>query len=225
MRPPMGGQTDRRVVVLIARGGDPLPRTVPGVEPVRVPTAYEAFAEVLAAPTDALVVDLGALAARHGRLIARVRELGVEIFAVGAGRAGLDAETLSGVRLASRAELPALLEAHLHTAAEPEPDEPEGGAAQTHPARSEPAGGAEARPPQPVRREPPGPEAKAEPAKPAGPEPSGNERGAQRRREAPGDGDEGAYIAERRRKLTGQREGASALLSPDELAALLENEQ
>jgi hypothetical protein len=80
-----------------------------GVEVVRVTTAYEAAAELIAAPAAALVVDLRLLGPRHLRLLTIARESQVEILAVGGLPPGMNSEDLSGVRLTSRADLPATL--------------------------------------------------------------------------------------------------------------------
>src|ERR1035437_4260581 len=76
---------------------------------VVVPCAYEAAAELLAAPTLALVIDLRALGRRHLRLLDIARQLGVEILASGPLPAGMNADELSGVRLVSTAGMAAEL--------------------------------------------------------------------------------------------------------------------
>jgi hypothetical protein len=80
-----------------------------GVEVVRVSTAYEAAAELIAAPAAALVVDLRLLGPRHLRLLTIAREGQVEILAVGGLPAGMNSEDLSGARLLSRSDLTAAL--------------------------------------------------------------------------------------------------------------------
>ncbi|MFB3894502.1 MAG: hypothetical protein ACE15C_21075 [Phycisphaerae bacterium] len=89
------------------------------VQCVAVACAYEAAAEILAAPTLALVVDLRALARRHLRLLEIARHLGVEILASGPLPAGMNAGDLGGVRLIALADLPA--ELGRLAAAEPRP--------------------------------------------------------------------------------------------------------
>ncbi|MDY6913489.1 MAG: hypothetical protein SVT52_03415 [Planctomycetota bacterium] len=76
---------------------------------VHVSSAYEAAAELLAAPTAAMVVDLQMLSLRHLRLLKIAREMDVEVLAVGSLPAGLTAEQLSGVRLVSIDDLPNVL--------------------------------------------------------------------------------------------------------------------
>jgi len=83
----------------------------PAVELVRVTSGYEAAAEVLAGPVAAVVVDLRALTARHARLVGLARRHGAEVWAVGRLAAETDAEDLSGLRLVSRGDLPAMLSA------------------------------------------------------------------------------------------------------------------
>ncbi|MHC4294786.1 MAG: hypothetical protein ACYSTL_04310 [Planctomycetota bacterium] len=73
---------------------------------VRVSTAYEAAAEILAATTAALVIDLRLLPERHLRLLEIARQRKTEILAVGSVPSGLTSENLSGVRLVSLADLP-----------------------------------------------------------------------------------------------------------------------
>ncbi len=80
-----------------------------GIEVVRVTTAYEAAAELIAAPAAALVVDLRLLGPRHLRLLTIARESQVEILAVGGLPPGMNSEDLSGVRLTSRADVAATL--------------------------------------------------------------------------------------------------------------------
>jgi hypothetical protein len=73
---------------------------------VCVSGAYEAAAELLAAPSAALVLDLGLLWPRHFGLLRVAREMGAEMLAFGTAVAGVDSEQLTGVRLVSRARLP-----------------------------------------------------------------------------------------------------------------------
>lgn len=99
-----------RVVALV--GETPVPGLgegelcAEGVRVVRVGGAYEAAAELLAAPAAALVVDLRLLLPRHVRLLEVARGLEAAILAVGVVPAGLDAETLRGVTFLSPGELP-----------------------------------------------------------------------------------------------------------------------
>jgi len=85
-----------------------------GVVCVHAPSGYEAAAELLAAATTALVVDLRLLAGRHLRLLELARDLHVEVFAVGSLPIGMTAEDLSGVRLMARGDLPAAVRALAH---------------------------------------------------------------------------------------------------------------
>ena len=77
---------------------------------VHVTSAYEAAAELLAAKTAALVVDLGMVTARHVRLLAVARDLKVSVLGVGAPPADVEAESLLGVRVVSREALSAAVE-------------------------------------------------------------------------------------------------------------------
>jgi len=98
-----------RVVVLAS--GMPADREahVSVGEYIGVPTAYEAAAEILSAPTAALVVELRLLAGRHMRLLEIARRMEVEILAVGAVPPGLTGEDLNQVRMMARADLPQAL--------------------------------------------------------------------------------------------------------------------
>ncbi len=76
-----------------------------GLTCTRVPTAYEAAAEILRGPVAVLVIELRLLHRRHGRLLELARRHGVEILGVGGLLPNLDADALSGVRLVGRAVL------------------------------------------------------------------------------------------------------------------------
>ena len=112
----VGGTSSRRTRVVALLRGPGLPGCgltdlqKDGVEWVPVGSAYEAAAEILAAPTAALVIDLRAMGPRHVRLIEIARQMGVEMFASGALPIGMSAEELSGVRLVAGRDLPAMLE-------------------------------------------------------------------------------------------------------------------
>lgn len=80
------------------------------VEAVQVDSAYEAAAEILAAPVAALVIDFRAAAAPGAALLGVARQMDVPMLGVGAVPTGLTIDDLSGLRLISRAELPAELE-------------------------------------------------------------------------------------------------------------------
>ncbi|NLW86069.1 MAG: hypothetical protein GXY38_04280 [Planctomycetes bacterium] len=159
---------------------------------VRVSSAYEAVAELLAGPVSALVADLRLLGPRHLRLLDIARSNHVRIFGVGAIPPGLTVEDLNGVLLVSRAALPAALAGVVKPAVQaPAPSQPE--------------------PPAPQPQEPQ-PKPQAGPAKPAAvpahrrplepkPQPAGQQQDQ--------------YASENTRNL----------LSADELAALLGDEQ
>ena len=76
-----------------------------------VGSAYEAAAELLAAPTVALIVDLRLLTAKHLRLLEIARQMGMEMFGVGAICGAMTADQLSGLRLVSRSDLPDAIKA------------------------------------------------------------------------------------------------------------------
>lgn len=73
---------------------------------VRVPNGYEATAEILAEDAAALLIDLRALGSRHLRLLEVARETGVEMLVVGTMPAGMSSDVLSGARLLARSDLP-----------------------------------------------------------------------------------------------------------------------
>jgi hypothetical protein len=77
----------------------------------RVASAYEAAAELLAGTAGALVIDLSQLRRAHLPLLAIAREHGVEAIGVGPLGEELTSEELSGLRLAGRAELTLLVAA------------------------------------------------------------------------------------------------------------------
>lgn len=135
------GQLPTRVVVLTTSTVSIAPLQGIEIELVTAATAYEATAEILAAPTVALVVDLRLVGERHLRLLEIARKMETEVLAVGAVPAGLTGEDLSGVRLTARAEVGSVLgrlvrnaSQEISTAAaeppderdcnEPEPDDP-----------------------------------------------------------------------------------------------------
>lgn len=76
-----------------------------GIQCIRVATGYEAAAELIAAPSIALVIDLRLLGPRHLRLLQIARDLSVEMLAVGAVPPSMTPEDLSGLRLMSREAL------------------------------------------------------------------------------------------------------------------------
>jgi len=117
---------DVRIVVLSQDASLAWPTAAPG-EPVafaHTSSGYEAAAELLAAPTTALVIDLRFLAGRHLKLLEVARDLGVAVFGVGSLPIGMTAEDLSGVRLVARRDLPQAVAA-LAPAPSPRPAPPE----------------------------------------------------------------------------------------------------
>ena len=81
------------------------------LECVVVGSAYEAAAELLAAPTIALIMDLRLLPVGHLKLLEIARQLGMEMFGVGVLPASMTADELSGLRLVSRRDLPETIKA------------------------------------------------------------------------------------------------------------------
>jgi hypothetical protein len=78
----------------------------PSVRVVAVGSGYEAAAEVLASPAEALVIDFRAMSAAHQRLLDTARALGMQILGIGKVPSELSADALSLVRLVSQADLP-----------------------------------------------------------------------------------------------------------------------
>jgi len=124
---------------------------------VRVSSAYEAAAEILADPPAALVLDLRALTGRHVRLLEIARERHVEMLAVGALPSDLTADELSGVRLTARKDLAGAIERLTarpsRPAGRPEPIPAATGARPTSPKSAELPVPAEAPPSVPARDE------------------------------------------------------------------------
>jgi len=83
----------------------------PALECVRVASAYEAAAELLAGPVEALVIELRLLRTCHLRLIEIARRAGAKVWGVGAAPPWVADGRLSGVQTTSRAELVRTLEA------------------------------------------------------------------------------------------------------------------
>lgn len=135
-----GSDNSPRVrVVALSRQGSL--RVVAGLELVTCISAYEAAAEILAAPASALVVDLGDLLPRHMGLLDLARRRGLEMFAFGSGQLPLSAEDLNGLRLVSLSELPMALECLLPSPpARPAELDPPGKCAEATlaPAKSQP---------------------------------------------------------------------------------------
>jgi hypothetical protein len=216
-----------RVVVLSADApGGAFPAQAPAtVECIRVQSAYEAAAEMIAAPTMAVVIDLRLMNPRHLRLLQIARERGVEMLAVGGIPSGLTAEDLSGVRLTARADLKAVLDGLLaeQTARASLAPLEEGqyvAEGPPRPAEREPAPSAPAAdaggPPAP-RRPAASP---AEPAEAAG-ERTAAPTSAATPRPPPG---APAAPAEKAPFPAPQARSPRTVLTPDELAALMEDE-
>jgi len=209
---------------------------------VRVPSPYEAAAEILAAPAAMLVVDLPSLGRSHGRLVKIAREMGLEVLGVGKLPAGMEAGQLAGVRLIGRDELEQtiqdLAEQQRATPAPPAPEPVQAGeyAPEPEPAPFEPADFSQAPGAEQVldedlayleeqpHAEPP-PETFADQQYEAEPPP---ETPADEQHEA-----EPAAQVEDEPALADAKEPSPAppsasaenLLTPEELSALLENEQ
>jgi len=95
-----------RVVMLCAAGRQSPAPAATGIDCVTVGSPYQAAAEILAKPTTAVVIDLRLLSVDHLQLVRIARQMDTEVFAVGAVPAGLTSEDLSGVRLIARSDLP-----------------------------------------------------------------------------------------------------------------------
>ena len=115
----------------------------PSVRVVTAPSGYEAAAEILAWPAEALVIDFRAMSAAHHRLLDTARALGMQILGVGKVPGDLPPDALSRVRLVSQADLPDALREILSAetaAAAPAADAPRaGGGGQAAAAKSAPA--------------------------------------------------------------------------------------
>ncbi len=75
-------------------------------------SGYEAAAEMLAAPTDAILLNVGFLTKRHIGLLNLARKMNIEIIGVSAPSTniGLDAHELSEVRLVATSDLQGTIE-------------------------------------------------------------------------------------------------------------------
>lgn len=104
---------------------------------IRVSSGYEAAAELLAAPAEAMVVDLGRITPAHAPLLDLANRLDVPVVAFGTVSADLASEQLSRIRLASAERITEVLDEALQLG------RPEQGLAEAEPA------GADASPPQP----------------------------------------------------------------------------
>ena len=191
---------------------------------VRAASAYEAAAEILAAPAAMLVVDLPSLGKRNARLVEIARQMGLEIVGVGRLPAGMEAAQLAGVRLMGRDELDqaiqALTEQHRVTPA-PEPVEAGEPAPQPETAHFEPVDV-----PQTLDAEQTFEEDLAYLEEPAQAEPP-PETSADRqyKAEAAAQADDGHAPADAEEATPAPTPAsAEGLLTPEELSALLENE-
>lgn len=201
------GPAPARTVFLAREGG--AVGAVPG-GCVRVSSPYEAAAELLCAPTAVLVVELSLLSRRHLPLLALAREMEVDLLGVGALPGDLTADELAGVRLTSADELVHEVARSARRWAETPPESTE---------------------PRSPHRQPEGawephPAARREAAASASPEPPPDQ--------AEDEAEAGFWRSEREppapepepRDEKGEEESphhARHLLSPEELAALLED--
>ncbi len=187
-----------------------------GVEVARVPSGYEAGAEILAAPVAAMVIDFRALSAAHGRLLDVARRMDVAMFGVGPLPIGMSTEELSGIFLVSTVDLPGALD-RLAAAAAKAPE------------AAEAAGGGEVAPPE----APPPPPPVREPQAPKRPRKKRARRKKAAKRAARGKAERGtepdtaapaaASPAEDQPRPAAPQ-APSDLLTPEELTALLEDE-
>ncbi len=197
---------------------------------IRVHSAYEAAAELLIAPADAMVIELACLQAPHLKLLELARSKNIEILGVGQFPASLTSDDLSGVRLTSLTDLPAAIaaiESHDTHAAPPQIEHP-----IIQPPTFEPRTETY-QPPQPITEEiiippaaAPAPQAETAEQTPAAGEyipiepPASQSEAAQERLAA------GEYIPieppPTRDDIPGSLDG---LLSPEELSALLEDDE
>ncbi len=109
----------RRVIALLpaAAAG---PEAHSTIELVRVRSGYEAAAEMLSAPTAALLVDLGRIGPTHLPLLALARKLEMPVVAFGTISADLPTGDIRQLTLVSPPGVSAALADALHLA-EPEP--------------------------------------------------------------------------------------------------------
>ncbi|MBS3734583.1 MAG: hypothetical protein KGY99_06605 [Phycisphaerae bacterium] len=201
-------------MVVLARRDEVLRAVEPLAEVVATPSGYEAAAELLAAPASALVVDLPLLGRRHLALLGLAQRLGAELLGVGELPAGLSADELAGVRLTAPAKLGEALRAVVAGPAEQPVVRDEGvyapQPAPTPPEHAEAGVAADAAADGPVgatepthgqwRSDRAGSEPVDRPATEAGPSPSDTDAAG-----------------------SGSAQDADDLLTPEELAALLED--
>ncbi len=174
-----------------------------GWQAVRVAGGYEAAAEILASPVAVLLIDLRAMSGIHQRLLELAGRMEVQTFAVAGDARGTDGQAMAPLRRVELKDIPAILAS---LAAEEAP------AAQTEP----PAEGPPASP-DAGRYESEGAPApqRSEESPPASPD-AGRYESA------------GSLAAEKRVVLTPEPKRPKTrqdLLTPEELAALLEDEQ
>lgn len=128
-----------RVVVLSREPGliSPHQAAASGGRCVRVDSAYEAAAEILAAAPAALVVDLRALSSDHVRLLEIARQAAVALYVTGTVRSGLDADALDGATFVRRSELSRAI-AEVLAARRPDTEAPAAPAVVLVPAKAAP---------------------------------------------------------------------------------------
>lgn len=102
-----------RVVLLARQPVHDLASISPQARCVPVAGAYEAAAEILAAPTAALVLDLSLLPPRHLPLLEVARKMQVPVLACGVPPAGMTADRLAGVTFTSFANLASAIQDRL----------------------------------------------------------------------------------------------------------------
>ena len=113
----MGGKctTSEALRVVVLSHDDAIPGELSSpwpagaLECVRVATGYEAAAELLAAPTGALVVDLRAMPSRHLPLLRLARAEGVRVLALGPAPRGPADDDLGGAERVAREDAPFVL--------------------------------------------------------------------------------------------------------------------
>lgn len=202
-----------RVVVLSGAPAELASLQIDGVRCVRAPTPYDAAAEILSAPTAALVVELRLLRGRHLRVLEIARQMDVEVLAVGTVPRGLTGEDLSGVRLTARRDLPGVL-ARLTGTYEASPP----------PEREETPAPAVRRPLTGRTGEEPGTRPKEHVGEESVVEVSGEPSEGQYEPEPAGAGEADPSARRPPGKQPRKTASPSDLLTPEELTALLENE-
>ena len=144
-----------RRVIILARGARAAAGEFPGLDQagavcVYVSSAYEAAAEMLAAPAVTLVIDLGLLTTRHLKLLEIARRMELEVLAVGTAAVGMSAEDLSGVRLVSREDLAEAAGRLIEANGAPVAAAPQAATEPPEPPQVQPAGETESEPSKPL---------------------------------------------------------------------------